>query len=232
MVAFLPILIILIIVAALTTTFMVSSGKIKKSLVPAKAGGWMLIAYSSLLIVAIVVSLFIPGETISTESVDEQDLEQTVEDMHEAVFNAELDDVDPDLILQEWSFDYEKDAVGLDLLSANPDQFSIMVLIEKTNELDDDLKAFYIHSPMYMDGIPIDVETTPEVSILDEEVRVVTPEEQQIRYNVYDHGLSLEPFKEGNDSPFHSSFSMAVLYLQVPEDLEITADISDYEIVR
>ncbi|WP_281974942.1 hypothetical protein [Halobacillus litoralis] len=222
----LPILIILVVVLMLTIT---TSKSAKVGLSRGKTGWWMMIGYVVLLLVSTSIFLLLPVDRIDSQeegSVPDTQSEQLYTHLQE----GKTEQIDEGLIVEQWTLDYESDELFLS--TPSNDVNGVNIFVEHTESVENAVEATYYQTPMSINGIAIKRRYKPRVDLSEGKLNVYPSETVQIEYKLYEKEFPYKQFSdEKNSGDVVSGWSMAALYIKVPENIEIEADPNTFETV-
>lgn len=225
--AFLPIFLLLAVIIGLILLINKSS---RFGFGRGRAGLWMLIGYSCLLVVSAVVFLALPiGNTDLQGKESERKEEQTSQAFYDAVLQGKINEMEKWLI-HEWSFPFNEEQLILQV-GAN-DVNSINIFVEHTDGLTDTIEASYYQTPLMIDGFEVEEKYTPAVHMDMTTLTIYPGETKDLKYKMFGSEFPFRMFNREEGTMWMDSivshWNGSALYIRVPEGLEVFADQSNY----
>ncbi|SDP30344.1 hypothetical protein [Halobacillus aidingensis] len=226
-VAFMPILILLAVIIALSLLIKKSS---RFGFGRGKAGLWMLISYSVLLVVSAVIFLAIPLGSIELKGQEKEEKEeQKSQQFYEAVQEGKLDEIE-EWRIHEWSFPFDKEQLILQVLEN--DVNGINIFVERTDDLTETVEAFYYQTPLMINGYEVEEKYMPAVSMVMTTLSIYPGEKLNLKYKMFGSEFPFRLFDKENGSMWGdttvSHWNGTALYIRVPEGLDVVGDQNAY----
>ncbi|MBA2176326.1 hypothetical protein H0266_15625 [Halobacillus locisalis] len=222
-----PIVLILFIILIVSFIVYVSRSQIVMSLMPKKAGYWMLGGYSLLLLVSVVFYIVMPDETSSSAGFEEKKDLYDTDEIYRQVLNGNREALDDDLQKGFWSFAVPEEPLIINSMGGGEDEVTIYV--EKVEGLEG-IQAYYYQTPLIVQDVRIDREWKPYVSMENGMLRVESMIDEVLEYKTFKTPAIISQTMDDRREPWMGKF--AGLYIEVPADLEIEADEHMYHQVN
>ncbi len=211
-------LIILMLLVALTFWVVMRFSKWRG----AKKGFWILGGYGVILLISVIIYYFIP---VSAEETERARIDHPG---HVETFSGVLSGTEDvasieEFLLKEWEFDYDEDTFRIE---SRGDMNFIRVAVERTES--DGIKAAFYRTPLSFNGMEIENKSIPlDIQLTPDRLEIVSSQGTE---EVYIASFSKEfPMHQFNDQDMEMlgfgmemGWSEQLLYLQVPEDIEIS----------
>jgi hypothetical protein len=223
--AILPIFIIVIIIIA---TSAVRAAMQKATFINPRSIRWILLGYIVLLMVSVVVSYTIPqdDEKVIGPGTSIEDAENFVQNFHEAISRGNLSKVEGIFTINDWSFPLHES--GLHFKLNQEDQSGMRLLIERKADNDGKVEVFHYTTPYIVQGIDVSeyLVNSPKVELENGVLSITRPERSQIRLARFHREFTITQFTGENifSDDYYGLIGESVLYVKVPEIVQITAD--------
>ncbi|RKL67203.1 hypothetical protein CR203_11890 [Salipaludibacillus neizhouensis] len=195
---------------------------------------WLFLGYLSILVLSVPVAFLLPIETESLKGeiakgdvVHEQDI--YIED---ALLKGEIEELVDKNKTELWAFDYENDVLNIE---QKAEEFYVAVYLEETSEYTEMIEATYFYPRLIVDEWDFSNEVSPiRVELKNNSLNIYEPLSVTINHGEFEMGFPMSQFYgESKMMGRSSSSSMGgqILYLKVPEGLEI-GDDTNVDIIK
>ncbi|RDW21138.1 hypothetical protein CWR48_04060 [Oceanobacillus arenosus] len=193
----------------------------------AKVGYWMLGAYVIVLLLSVGVFYFVP--------VTEEEPIQTPESEYDYHLDEVLLGERPvesinEYLVEEWDFEYELDHIQIGYQGDINN--TVNIAVERTDG--NTIKAAFYQTPVYGFNMELTKFIRPmDIQLSDDRFVVKLPVTKQLKFTSFDKEFPLMQFKDSPnedwlDVPESLYWGGQLLYLQVPREIEINAEMDVY----
>ncbi|GAB3800808.1 hypothetical protein [Virgibacillus kimchii] len=193
----------------------------------ARRGPWILGGYGVILLISVILYYFIPVSTEETRGVEHPGHMETFSNVisgEESVASME------GYLMEEWQFPYEEETLRIESIGDN--SRNIRIAVEFT--ADDMIEAGYYRTPLYFDGSELESDLIPVDLQLESDRLDVRAQEttEEINVSSFSKEFPMTQFDEDDNDSVGFSFGLEIgwseqlLYLQIPEDIEISTGSS------
>lgn len=231
MVMFIPILILFAIVTTLTV--FISKGS-KIGLGRGKAGKWMLIGYTVLLLLSTVTFFLLPFENTELEAKqNDEDWEQKSNEFYDSIHEGNLDQLTEEWLMKEWSFPYEQEKLFIN--APSNDVNGVNIFVERTAELKNSIEVMYYQTPIVINGYEVEKGYHPAVNMETTAMVIYPGTTHHLEYKMFGTEFPFNQFSGEGDRWGESTVSHwngSALYIRVPDRIDIQSDEYTYTIVE
>ncbi|MGR9047326.1 hypothetical protein ACQ4XT_01575 [Halobacillus faecis] len=224
--AFLPIFLLLAIIIGLILLINKSS---RFRFGRGRAGLWMLIGYSFLLMVSAIIFLALPIGSIELQGQENEEEEQKSQQFYEAVHQGKMDEME-EWLIHEWSFPFNEEQLILQAIEN--DVNGVNIFVERTDELTENVEVFYYQTPLMINGYEVEEKYTPAVHMDMTTLSIYPGEPMDVNYKLFGSEFPFRLFNREKGSMWMdtmvSHWNGSALYIRVPEGLDVFADQSAY----
>ncbi|MGP4107684.1 hypothetical protein [Virgibacillus sp. L01] len=187
---------------------------------------WMFTAYMALLLVSAGAFYVLPKDT--SLMAEETNINKGSNfSLYEWSDKGKIDSVDHSYIKETW--EYNIDGSDLNLKTPSPNEMAIFV--EVNDALQQTVKVAYYQTPIIIEGINLSSRVhLPHIDFSNNNMTVTEPEPVEVNFGTYKESFIASQFSEEGwmDGAFSSSdatrSSQHLLYIQIPEDIDINYD--------
>ncbi|MFA1819324.1 hypothetical protein ACDX78_03800 [Virgibacillus oceani] len=189
----------------------------------AKKGYWMLGGYGIILLISVIIYYFIPVSTEETAGIQHPD--------HWDTFSSVISGADSvasieEYLVEEWEFDYEEDT--LRIASQGENNYDSRIAVERTEN--ETIEAAFYRTPLYFQGREVEIDSRPVyLQMTSDRLELIFPEStEEISFASFSKEFPMQQFKDKEMGPFGYAFGFGIkwseqlIYLQIPEDMEIS----------
>ncbi|MDX5474384.1 MAG: hypothetical protein LPK00_02505 [Bacillaceae bacterium] len=185
----------------------------------------ILYGYVAILIVAFVVSPFLPYEEEKIEFVYKGFESSEQFKVMEEIYAGRISSIDENLILEKREFSLPENKLVIEHLSQyNP--FSVVV--ERLEEESNNIELVVIKKQIIDNGVDFSDKFKPaNVEVEGEKIIITQMSEQELRIGVVQHGFPFYLFRDKNPYGMNNSYSYIsdeIIYLRVPRNIKIIHD--------
>ncbi|PYZ94653.1 hypothetical protein CR194_03745 [Salipaludibacillus keqinensis] len=225
----LPMMIILLLITA-AIFFLNKTWKKRGIIVGVKGTKLVLAVYIGVLIVSVPLAVFLSSQTESygIERLTYSELEKIEGSLEEALSNGEVEQMLSEQRSDKWTFNYDREEL---FISFQSDYMSVEVYVERDPELDNEIEAIYFYPRVVVDEMNLSNETNPmDIEISDGRLNIKEPLETELSFAGFEREFPISQFYGESFMGRSSSSSMSqpIIYLRIPEELELETDFDIY----
>lgn len=189
--------------------------------------------YLGILLVATVVFYFVPsndGEVGSEALLDEAAYDREISQFYDDLYEGNVDEMDATFLEERLEYTVEGKQLSIE---ADLSDSGSMVVIERTTNQDQKVEAFLYKTKTYIDNRDMtDQVRNMSVEWNRDTLSVKKPEEMSIKRTLFQDEFTITQFNgernTTNDAHYASYLGEGMLYLRIPNDVEIVTDSEDY----
>jgi hypothetical protein len=191
----------------------------------AKRGFWMLGGYGVILLISVIIYYFIPVSAEEMEGIqhpDDWEIFSSV--ISGAVSVASIEEY----LVEEWEFEYEENT--LRIASQGENNYDSRIAVERTeNEI---IEAAFYRTPLYFEGREVENDSRPVyLQMTSDRLELIFPEStEEISFASFSKEFPMKQFNDTEMGPLGYAFGFGIkwseqlIYLQIPEDLDISTE--------
>ncbi|GAE24968.1 hypothetical protein JCM9140_935 [Halalkalibacter wakoensis JCM 9140] len=185
--------------------------------------------YTGLLVIALVVSMFLPIETAKQHSISQMDLDQRYQQFYDAANEGRIDEVDSIYVANTWEFEVEDRII--EVISNNNEYVGVSVFAQRKETNDGIVElAYYTTRPM-VEGYDLSHLIKPtQVGFENNTIKLSQPEDVHVNFTKFTNEFTISQFT-GEPSLMDPDYSTvqigpSLLFIKIPKDTELV-DLSD-----
>lgn len=189
-------------------------GKGKKHIFNFKATNWLLMIYIGILFVSLLLVMIIRPEELTTHG------EREEIDLYEMIYKGKRAEVGPAYLLDENSYKFEEETLTVTTPSTNQGS---EIFVERKKENDGKIDVHIYGNELFIDGKDFsDNLISPSVKLDGENLKVVYPEYQEIKIAMAKNEFPINQFTGKSYSDRGFDYVHPIIYLQIPQNVELT----------
>ncbi|WP_456276280.1 hypothetical protein [Bacillus sp. AK128] len=192
---------------------------------------WLSGVYCLILLVSLLTFYLLPSDIFSYT--DEEfgklnldDVDYNTNIIYDALYKGKIEEVEEVNINEQWEFSYSGELLTINM---NEDQTSMLVIAERSSELNGKIEATHYTSKAFIQGIDFSDQLHPPTVELDgEELNIKDPESIELKFFKLQKEFVMnqfDPNKKDNQFVMESSVGVNVLYIKIPKDLGLVGNI-------
>lgn len=194
-----------------------------------KRGYWMLGGYGVILIISVIIYYFIPVSAEESQGIAHPG---NLETFNEVISGADSVASIEGYLEEEWTFSYDADTLQIQFQGEN--DYALRIAVARTEN--ETIDAAYYRTPLYFNGEAVEVSSIPvNLRINDDRLDIISQENmEEVNLSSFSKEFPMQQFNETETAPFGGGFGISVqwseqlIYLQVPEDIEISTGASTH----
>ncbi|WP_246943634.1 hypothetical protein [Bacillus pinisoli] len=190
--------------------------------------------YCLLLLVSLCIFYLLPTDTFSSVDeefgqVDVEEMDQYRNSIYEALYKGDIEETEGIIKNKQWEFPISGEKLTLTM---NEEHSSLLVLAERSNELDGKIVATYYTMKSYIDGISFSEQlNSPTIKLQDDNLVIIDPEPLELHFYKLKKEFPITQFNPDKREEYmmETTIGVNVLYVKVPENLEVIGNIQFVE---
>jgi hypothetical protein len=188
-----------------------------KRYVSIKITHWLLVIYGAILLASLILVAFTKPLEVGKINATQENI-----DLYEIMHNGEISKLGKNHLIDAQSFEYKGE--NITLTSPNGENNST-VFVERKTEDDGRIDVHFYGSGLYMEGINLTEKIIlPSLRMEEGTLSIIHPGFQEINIAVVKDEFTINQFTGERDRDQGIHFDGPIIYLQIPQHLEIKKD--------
>jgi hypothetical protein len=184
---------------------------------------WFIAGYALFLLASVLIYQLIPKtDEVLEPEITQEEMNQFYNDFHNAAIKGELDSLEGSIKTAEWVFDYDQPKLHLRTKYSN--HISVSVVTERKSTNDGTIEAYYYTGVSTAGNIDIsNAVSRVDLELDGSTLELMRPEVVERHFAQFIQEFTITQFSEQKrlNNGHHTHIAPEVLYLKIPEELEI-----------
>ena len=195
--------------------------KVGKKFITIKITHWLLFIYIVVLLLATAIIPFISDERMERDTKEQVDIDKAMNELDKNLREGKMDQIDDQYFLEKNIFtDYKNQSLRI----VSRSEYGPQILVKRQKSNDSTIESFTYVNGLYIGGDDFSDKLIPHKLELSEHTLTITPIEQNIRMSISTASFPVRQFTGESIFNHTSSSGDQVLYLLIPNDLQLQAD--------
>lgn len=189
----------------------------------------LLLSYVGLLVVATAISMLFPQNSLSYDKVSQEELLEEMglqQEVIEAANRGIFKEPKGFTVKKKWTFPVSKDRIIL----TKPEAYYSQVFVEMSSELQGEIQVTNYVGRSLINGMDVTKERdSVDVSLSEDQLTIKSPAQVDFKFAEISTGFPFNQFSGDIINLFSSDFDsyegMDIIYMKVPENLEIEGEV-------